>query len=189
MVVPHIQGRLSEMGLQLGLTQGVIEAIMADPSGQQWTKLFAEWKEKAVKPYTWASLLSALESPEVKCGQQAQALRTSIVGLATKERASSVSKTTEVDGPTADVSKTTEMDVSKTTEVDGPTADVSMTTEMDGPTADVSKTTEVDGPTADVSKTTEMDVSKTTEMDVSKTTEVDPSPTADEPPSTAANVQ
>lgn len=144
MVVPHIQGRLSEVGLQLGLTREVIEAIMADPSGQHWTKLFEEWKEKAAKPYTWATLLSVLGSPEVQCSQQAQALMTRIMGggggggVVMKERTSSVSKTEEVDGPTADVSKTTEMDTSPT--------DVSKTTEMDTSPTDVSKTTDMNDP-------------------------------------------
>lgn len=99
MVVPHVQGHLSEVGLQLGLTQEAMDAIVADSSnGQQWTKLFAEWKEKGAKPYTWATILTALESPEVKCTQQAQVLRSRIVGVAvTKERASSVSMVS-VDG-------------------------------------------------------------------------------------------
>ena len=102
LVVPHIQGRLLEVGLQLGLTKEAVEAIATDPSGQHWTRVFTEWRERAVKPYTWATLLDMLESSEISYGQPAQVLRAMIAGggAAGRERASSASKT-EVDGPPA----------------------------------------------------------------------------------------
>ena len=99
-VVPHIQGHLSEVGLQLGLTQEAIDAIATDPSSSQhWTKVFSEWKERAVKPYTWATLLGVMESSALGCEQQAQGLRARITGggVVTRERASSSVSKTDVD--------------------------------------------------------------------------------------------
>ena len=63
-VIPH---QWKKVAVQLELTRGEIKAIQKDEdeSFDQFMAVMYQWKQSLHRPFTWATLVSALKSPSV----------------------------------------------------------------------------------------------------------------------------
>ena len=63
-VIPH---QWKKVAIQLELSGGAIQAIQRDEhdSFDQFMAVMYQWKQSLSKPFTWATLVSALKSPSV----------------------------------------------------------------------------------------------------------------------------
>ena len=80
-VASKVSAKWKEISIQLGLTlddqQHFIDATSGDPK-QCFTFVFTVWKSSATRPYTWSTVIKALESPAVNEMRLAQELRTKL---------------------------------------------------------------------------------------------------------------
>ena len=81
-VASKVPAKWRQISIQLGLTPSDQEGIMAstpnDPI-QCFTSVFQQWKSRAIRPYTWSTVIEALQAPAVDEKRLAQDLRTKIV--------------------------------------------------------------------------------------------------------------
>ena len=77
-VAAVIPDKWKKVAIQLELSQGEIKAIQKDEeeSFDQFMAVMYQWERSLRKPYTWATLVSALESPSVNENRLAHELRT-----------------------------------------------------------------------------------------------------------------
>ena len=77
-VASKVSAKWKEISIQLGLTLNdqkyFMELTLGDPK-QCFTFVFTVWKSRATKPYTWSTVIEALESPAVDEVRLAQELR------------------------------------------------------------------------------------------------------------------
>ena len=80
-VASKVSAKWKEISIQLGLTPSDQESFMAstpnDPI-QCFTSVFRVWKNQETRPYTWSTVIKALESPAVDEMRLAQELRTKL---------------------------------------------------------------------------------------------------------------
>ena len=80
-VASKVLAKWKEISIQLGLTLNdqkyFMELTLGDPK-QCFTFVFTVWKNRATKPYTWSTVIRALESPAVDEMRLAQELRTKL---------------------------------------------------------------------------------------------------------------
>ena len=76
-----VSAKWKEINIQLGLTlndqQHFMELTLGDPK-QCFTFVFTVWKSRATRPYTWSTVVQALETPAVDEMRLAQELRTKL---------------------------------------------------------------------------------------------------------------
>ena len=77
-VAAVIPNKWKKVAIQLELSEGEIKAIQTDEkeSFDQFIAVMYRWKQSLSKPFTWATLVSALESPSVNENRLAHELRT-----------------------------------------------------------------------------------------------------------------
>ena len=80
-VASKVSAKWKEISIQLGLTLNdqkyFMELTLGDPK-QCFTFVFTVWKSRATRPYTWSTVIQALESPAVDEMRLAQELRTKL---------------------------------------------------------------------------------------------------------------
>ena len=80
-VASKVPSKWKQISIQLGLTPSDQECFMAstpnDPL-QCFTSVFRVWKCRATRPYTWSTVIEALQSPAVDEMRLAQELRTKL---------------------------------------------------------------------------------------------------------------
>ena len=80
-VASKVSAKWKQISIQLGLTPSDQECFIAstpnDPL-QCFTSVFRVWKSRATRPYTWFTMIEALESPAVDEMRLAQELRTKL---------------------------------------------------------------------------------------------------------------
>ena len=80
-VASKVPAKWKQISIQLELTPSDQECFMAlspnDPL-QCFTSVFKVWKSRAIRPYTWSTVIEALESPAVDEMRLAQELRTKL---------------------------------------------------------------------------------------------------------------
>ena len=80
-VASKVPAKWKQISIQLDLTPSDQECFMAlspnDPL-QCFTFVFKVWKSRAIRPYTWSTVIKALESPAVDEMRLAQELRTKL---------------------------------------------------------------------------------------------------------------
>ena len=77
-VASKVPAKWKQISIQLGLTPSDHECFMAstpnDPL-QCFTSAFRIWKSRAIRPYTWSTVIEALQSPAVDEMRLAQELK------------------------------------------------------------------------------------------------------------------
>ena len=80
-VASKVPAKWRQISIQLGLMPSDQERFMAsnpnDPI-QCFTSVFRVWMNRATRPYTWSTVIQALEAPAVDEVQLAQELRTKL---------------------------------------------------------------------------------------------------------------
>ena len=80
-VASQVCAKWKDISIQLGLTLNdqkyFMELTLGDPK-QCFTFVFTVWKSRATRPYTWSTVIQALESPAVDEKRLAQELRTKL---------------------------------------------------------------------------------------------------------------
>ena len=80
-VASKVPAKWKQISIQLELTPSDQECFMAstpnDPL-QCFTSVFRVWKSRAIRPYTWSTVIKALESSAVDEVRLAQELRTKL---------------------------------------------------------------------------------------------------------------
>ena len=78
-IASKVSTKWKEISIQLRLTLNdqkyFMELTLGDPK-QCFTFVFTVWKSRATRPYTWSTVIKALESPAVDEMRLAQELRT-----------------------------------------------------------------------------------------------------------------
>ena len=77
-IASKVSAKWKDISIQLGLTlndqKHFTELTLGDPK-QCFTFVFTIWKSRAARPYTWSTVIQALESPAVDEIRLAQELR------------------------------------------------------------------------------------------------------------------
>ena len=80
-VASKVSAKWKEISIQLGLTLNdqkyFMELTLGDPK-QCFTFVFTVWKSRATRPYTWSTVIQALESPAVDEIRLAHELKTKL---------------------------------------------------------------------------------------------------------------
>ena len=77
-VASKVSAKWKEISIQLGLTlndQKYFMELTLGDSKQCFTFVFTVWRSRATKPYTWSTVIEALEAPAVDEKRLAQELR------------------------------------------------------------------------------------------------------------------
>ena len=86
-VASKVPAKWRQISIQLGLTLSDQESFMAsnpnDPL-QCFTSIFRVWKNRATRPYTWFTVIEALETPAVDEKRLAWELTTKLQSLTTR---------------------------------------------------------------------------------------------------------
>ena len=80
-VASKVPSKWRQISIQLGLTLNDQERFMDVTSGdhnQCFTSVFKVWKSRETRPYTWSTVIEALESPAVDEMRLARELRTKL---------------------------------------------------------------------------------------------------------------
>ena len=81
-VASKVPAKWKDISIQLGLTlsdqKHFMELTLGDPK-HCFTFVFTVWKSRATRPYTWSTVIQALESPAVDEMRLAQELRTKLM--------------------------------------------------------------------------------------------------------------
>ena len=80
-VAAAIPSKWWDVGLQLGLDHGVLEGIGGDAS-HCYSNVFARWKNQnsTTHPYTWSTIVQALQTPAVGKERLADKIRNKVTG-------------------------------------------------------------------------------------------------------------
>ena len=80
-VASQVSAKWKDISIQLGLTlndqKHFMELTLGDPK-HCFTFVFTVWKSRATMPYTWSTVIQALESPAVDEKRLGQELRTKL---------------------------------------------------------------------------------------------------------------
>ena len=80
-IASKVSAKWKDISIQLGLTlndqKHFMELTHGDPK-HCFTFVFTVWKSRATRPYTWSTMIKALESPAVDEMRLAQELRTKL---------------------------------------------------------------------------------------------------------------
>ena len=84
-VAAKIPGKWRDVGLQLGVDQGVLEGIASISPGDTnrcYSNVFTRWKNQNLKthPYTWLTVVRALESQSVGENLLASKIKNELTG-------------------------------------------------------------------------------------------------------------
>ena len=84
-VAAEIPGKWRDVGLQLGVDQGVLEGIASISPGDTnrcYSNVFTRWKNQNLKthPYTWLTVVQALESQSVGENLLASKIKNELTG-------------------------------------------------------------------------------------------------------------
>ena len=84
-VAAKIPSKWRDVGLQLGLDHGVLEGIASISLGDTnhcYSNVFTRWKNQnsATHPYTWLTLVQALESQAVGQTRLADEIKNELIG-------------------------------------------------------------------------------------------------------------
>ena len=85
-VAAEIPGKWRDVGLQLGLDQGVLGGIATISLGDTnlcYSNVFTQWKNlnSTTHPYTWLTIVDALEAPAVREKQLASKIKTKLTEI------------------------------------------------------------------------------------------------------------
>ena len=85
-VAAEIPGKWRDVGLQLGVDQGVLGGIATISSGDTnlcYSNVFTQWKNQnsTAHPYTWLTIVHALQAPAVKEERLASKIKTKLTEL------------------------------------------------------------------------------------------------------------
>ena len=64
-VAAKIPAKWLPVGIALYLAYSDLQSLPASDSCQCFTSIFAKWKNEKTKPYTWSTLIQALQTPIV----------------------------------------------------------------------------------------------------------------------------
>ena len=82
-VATKIPGKWIPLGIQLGVAFADLEGIRSSRTSENYITIFVDvfqmWKTKLKVPYTWAALITALESSSIDEQELAQTLRRKVV--------------------------------------------------------------------------------------------------------------
>ena len=84
-IAAKIPGKWRDVGLQLGLDQGVLDGIALTNQGDTnhcYSNVFTRWKnqDSTTHPYTWSTVVQALESQTVGENQLASKIKNELTG-------------------------------------------------------------------------------------------------------------
>ena len=84
-VAAKIPSKWRDIGLQLGVDQGVLEGIAAISLGNTnhcYTNVFIRWKNQnsPTRPYAWSTVVQALEAPAVGENRLADEIKNNLTG-------------------------------------------------------------------------------------------------------------
>ena len=66
-IAAEIPGKWRDVGVQLGLEPGVLDGIATEDTNRCYSNVFTKWKNlnSTTHPYTWSTVVQALESRTV----------------------------------------------------------------------------------------------------------------------------
>ena len=84
-IAAEIPGKWRDVGLQLGLDQGVLDGIALNSQGNtnhSYSNVFTKWKNlnSTTHPYTWSTVVQALESRTVEEKLLASKIKNELTG-------------------------------------------------------------------------------------------------------------